>query len=230
MKHKHFFFDMDGTITETRSLISADMRNKLNEIALTQGNHVIVISGAEVNQMRKQLEGLSEKVLFLSQSGNACRYWNKKLSPKKKKRIFKHITLLIEHVMNCDLADLVQDRNCQISFSFVGHNADIEKKKLYDPSGDKRKAYLEEYPFNDLEVVARVGGTTCIDYTDINGTKGKNIQRLLDLKKWNKDECAYFGDALFKGGNDETVIGVIPNLVKVKNPDKTLLELNKLND
>ena len=42
--------------------------------------------------------------------------------------------------------------------------------------------------------------------------KGKNkfnINRLIDLKGWEKEECLFFGDALFPGGNDETVNGVI---------------------
>ena len=29
---------------------------------------------------------------------------------------------------------------------------------------------------------------------------------------WNKDECVYFGDGLYPGGNDEAVIGVIETI------------------
>jgi hypothetical protein len=33
--------------------------------------------------------------------------------------------------------------------------------------------------------------------------------------QWQKEDCLYIGDALFPGGNDETVVGVIPTqLVK----------------
>jgi hypothetical protein len=29
---------------------------------------------------------------------------------------------------------------------------------------------------------------------------------------WNADEAVYFGDALYEGGNDETVIGIIDTI------------------
>ena len=38
---------------------------------------------------------------------------------------------------------------------------------------------------------------------------------------WKKEECVYFGDMLFPGGNDESVIGVI-DTEAVENPDDTL--------
>ena len=39
--------------------------------------------------------------------------------------------------------------------------------------------------------------------------KGANVQKIIDLMGWDKDECIYFGDGLYPGGNDEAVIGVI---------------------
>ena len=39
--------------------------------------------------------------------------------------------------------------------------------------------------------------------------KGTNVQKIIDYMQWSKDECIYFGDGLFPGGNDEFVIGVI---------------------
>ena len=37
---------------------------------------------------------------------------------------------------------------------------------------------------------------------------------------WKKEDCLYVGDALFPGGNDETVIGIVPTHA-VKDPDDT---------
>ncbi len=39
--------------------------------------------------------------------------------------------------------------------------------------------------------------------------KGYNIKRLIEHEGWDASECLYFGDSLFPGGNDETMIGVI---------------------
>jgi hydroxymethylpyrimidine pyrophosphatase-like HAD family hydrolase len=130
-----------------------------------------------------------------------------------------------------DKEDLLQDRGCQISFSFVGHNADLASKKAFDPDGARRTKYLHSVPFEDKEITVNVGGTTCLDYISKEGTKGKNIERLLKLKKWKPEDCVYVGDALFKGRNDETVIGVIPNLVRVDSPIDTLKFIEEqLND
>ena len=40
--------------------------------------------------------------------------------------------------------------------------------------------------------------------------KGFNIAQFLNYQGWRKDDCIYIGDALFPGGNDAAVIGVIP--------------------
>jgi hypothetical protein len=105
--------------------------------------------------------------------------------------------------------DQVEDRGSQISFSFTGHHAPIEEKKAFDPGGAIRNDILARYPLNPL-IEAKVGGTTCIDYFPKGLNKGYNIEKYIAAKGWKKSECIYIGDALFPGGNDETVIGVIP--------------------
>ena len=66
----------------------------------------------------------------------------------------------------------------------------------------------------------RPGGTTTFDFTIAGKDKGFNILRLIRHEGWKKEDCIYIGDALFAGGNDETVIGVIPTHA-VKDPDDT---------
>ena len=56
----------------------------------------------------------------------------------------------------------------------------------------------------------RTGGTTTLDFTLKGKHKGFNIARFIEKMGWKKEDCVYVGDALFPGGNDETVIGVIP--------------------
>jgi len=40
--------------------------------------------------------------------------------------------------------------------------------------------------------------------------KGYNVRQFIEKMAWDPDQSIYIGDALFPGGNDETVIGVIP--------------------
>lgn len=211
----HLFFDMDGTITESRQDISIEMFRKLAKLK----QDIIVISGAEIERMKKQLSNLP--VFYMAQSGNDTKFWNDKLTDKELKEIYKHADKII-YIK----ADMLQNRGCQVSLSLVGHNADMEIKKKFDPDGTLRVDLLKEFPFESETLECRVAGTTCLDYTRKNGTKGKNIERLINYFKWKKEDCVYFGDKLMKGGNDESVVGVM-DTVAVANPTDLLLKLSK---
>ena len=73
---------------------------------------------------------------------------------------------------------------------------------------------------NELAIDVVPGGTTCFDFFLRGKNKGYNVLRLIKKKDWRNTECVYVGDALFPGGNDETVIGVIPTH-PVQGPDET---------
>lgn len=215
---KHLFFDLDGTICESRQVISYQMFERLSELKLTYD--IIVISGAERGRMLEQLNGLKVDYL-MAQSGNETSLWKRILSDNEKEKIFQHINKIA-----IIKPDMIDDRGCQITLSFIGHHANIESKKLFDPTGEKRIAILKETPFESEKLGCTIAGTTCLDYTRKDGTKGKNIERLINNLEWKKENCIYFGDKLGKGGNDESVIGII-ECVEVANPTELMLRLNE---
>lgn len=227
MAYKHFFFDLDNTLTESKCIISDDMVKAIKKLK----GDIIVISGAEKKQIRKQIKPICSlwRLYILAQSGSDCPYWKVKLVKSQKKEVYNHLTKIknfFPHYFENGDDDLLQDRGCQLSFSFIGHNADLQKKKAFDRGGLFRKTVLKTIPFESKTLEVKVGGTTCLDYTNKNGTKGRNIDKFIDYKKWNKEECIYFGDALFEGGNDETVIGVIDTM-EVSNPLDLINKLKK---
>lgn len=223
-KYKHFFFDMDGTICNSRQVISYDMKWKRLIELWKKKKDVVIISGASFDQMIMQTT-ITDWGYCLAQSGNYAPYkkyfYNNKLTDKQVTEIYTH-ALKIQPIKN----DMIENRGCQIAFSLVGHNAPLDKKKSFDPNGTKRKELLKKTPFVSKTLTCRIGGTTCLDYTKINGTKGKNIEKFIKKLKWNKRDCIYFGDALFKGGNDESVIGVI-DTISVKGPEDLFKKLKK---
>lgn len=210
--NKHLFFDMDGTICPSRQKISKEMKEQLSKL----GN-IFVISGASREQMEYQLDGLS--CTILAQSGNHTPLWENRLTKKEAEEVYKHANKIISVNPN-----MIEHRGCQIAFSLTGHNAPLEIKGKYDPDRKKRKAILKKYPFKSKTLICRIAGTTCLDYTRKDGTKGKNLQKWIKQNKFKKKDCIYFGDALFKGGNDETVIGVMKT-IKVDSPESLLLKL-----
>lgn len=205
------FFDLDGTITESKQKITSKMKKKLSKL------DVIVISGASRKQMEYQLDGLP--CTILAQNGNDAPFWQNKLSIKEKEEIHNHI-----RKYGVMISTLVDDRGCQISYSLIGHDNDHNIKKNFDPNHIIRKAILKQHPFKSKNLTVKIGGTTCFDYVQKKGTKGDNLKRWLKENKISAKDCVYYGDSLFKGGNDESVKGVM-RTIPVKNPKDLLSKL-----
>lgn len=189
------FLDLDNTVTESRGKIAPEMVE-----ALSNYTTVVIVSGASEEQMRKQL-GQTPAIL-LSQNGNVNDLWRRELTHTER-------VLILNHIASYNGVDSnVEDRGAQISYSFTGHSAPVEIKKAYDPDGSKRRAILTSYPLVE-SLEAKIGGTTCIDYFPAGLNKGYNVGKYIQQMGWRRSECIYVGDALFPGGNDESVIGVI---------------------
>lgn len=222
---------MDGTLTESRTQINKNMCQALREL-IRKGANIVVISGAEISRMKKQMKGAPKKIFYMAQCGNSCEYWENILTERQKDAVSYHIELiksaykdLFEKV---DHEDLTQDRGCQITFSFVGHHQPLEVKKKFDPSGDRRAKILKDTAFISNNLIAKVAGTTCFDYTNKGGEKGDNIKKLMAREGWLPNDCVYVGDAIRPNANDESVIGVVPNLIRVGGPSDVLKVIKKL--
>lgn len=235
-----YFFDLDNTLTESRSVITPAMAQALIQLR-ELGNDIIVVSGAAMSQIDFQVGNGETKRpwTYMAQNGNHVVYnseelWNNKLDADIKVAIYEHIGKVMSLARIAlpwgrALQDLIEDRGSQISFSFVGHYAPLKDKKQFDPTGSLRKIVLDivEKKLEDNSVVeqrrfeVRVAGTTCLDYFKKGSNKGHNIKALIRARDWKESECVYVGDALFPGGNDESVIGVI-STVQVSSPDDTL--------
>lgn len=229
MIFKHLFFDMDGTVTPSRSKIDPKMKLLLASLPQT----IAVISGSHNDQMDFQIDGLP--VIKMGQNGNHVIHpklgelWNEPLTIVQKEEIMTHarkVWEVCDHNVP-DEDDIFEDRGAQISMSLYGHHADPILKKAFDGDFKKRKALLEQFPFISENLEVKLGGSTCLDYFPKGKNKGFNINRLIAEMKWNKDECLFFGDALFPGGNDETVVGVIET-VQVADPEDCYNKLTEL--
>ena len=106
--------------------------------------------------------------------------------------------------------ELIEDRGAQITFSALGQKAPLELKEKYDPDQRKRLAIRKhlEPLLPNFEI--RIGGTTSIDVN----RKGQDKAYGVDLVMRNivgpdyshfLPKCLFIGDALYEGGNDESV-------------------------
>lgn len=232
---------MDGTLTPSRQQISHDMLNRLTDLRIApirkigmeaDYNDIIIVSGASMEQIRNQIGG--GPFSFLSQNGNVAEsgrlLWENKIPWDLKYWVLRWIYASLEY--SCEhrewltwpitnLEDLVEDRGCQVSYSLIGHHADLELKRAFDPDGTKRKEMLRDLPWMEKRIEVGIGGSTCLDFYLAGKNKGTNIAAFIERMGWDKEECLYLGDQLFEGGNDHTVVGVIPTQ-QVSGPDETL--------
>lgn len=208
---KHLFFDMDDTVTLTRS----PMEDDVYKLYASLPHDIIIVSGAHIAQISTQIRELP--FFRLGQNGNQAVHsngevlWEEKLSEFHSDKIKNHIVAmkaLCEHAV-IDEDDLVEHRGAQISYSLIGHHEETPKKKSFDPQQTIRKSLLKKVPFDHDDLEVKIGGTTCFDYFEKGKNKGFNVQKLIEQMGWQKENAIYFGDSLFPGGNDETVIGVI---------------------
>lgn len=221
MKYKHFFFDMDGTICNSREPIEDYIQKILDDIK-SQSGDIIVISGAERGRIIQQI-GPETANYIMAQSGSDCIFWKKLLTERDEVEAWRHIRKIQNKFKEynwgkgVDDKRFVENRGSQITFSLTGFDAKIENKTKFDPTGYRRKIILENIPFISLNLEAKIAGNTSIDYNLKNYNKGKNIERFIKEIGWKKEECVYFGDRFLEGGNDQSVLGVI-KCVPVKDP------------
>lgn len=219
---KHFFFDVDKTLTPSRSLMLAE--HQLLFSRLCEARDVVTVSGAQESQIRKQIPSSADgKYHILAQSGNhaimkdGSILWKETLTDEQRSAILQFVDKIRAELALTvkDENDLVEDRGSQISYSLIGHHEDAEKKYAFDPDASLRLSILERHAgdvlsLKDSRVEVKTGGTTTLDFFAWGKNKGFNIARFIERTGWKKENCIYVGDALFPGGNDETVVGIIP--------------------
>jgi phosphomannomutase len=229
---KHVFFDLDNTLMLSRTVMAP--RHQSAFLRLCQAKDVIVVSGAQESQIKTQIpDRIGATYYILAQMGNYAVHksgsvlWRESLSEEQTKATRALIQTIHDEldlpVKNED--DLVEDRGSQISYSLIGHHETLEKKYAFDPGNEKRLRILEQKgeavaALRSVGIDIVPGGTTCLDFFLDGRTKGYNVIRLIEREGWGSNECLYIGDALFPGGNDGSVIGVIPTRA-IKDPDET---------
>lgn len=202
---------MDQTVAPARQPILPEMFEYLSSLP----QDLVIVSGQEVDKIIWQSNNL--KAFRLGQNGNhavdmdGVEIWNIPLEDHHRTEILDHISEIVEileHELNHDWSP-IEDRGAQITFSPIGNTAPVDLKKTYDPDRKKRESLLERIPFASEELIVKIGGSTSLDYIHKDRHKGTNVQKLIDLMQWKNEDCVYFGDGLYPGGNDEAVIGVI---------------------
>ena len=242
---KLVIFDVDGTLSVSRSPIDHEMSLLLQEILKTK--QVAIITGGAFADIKKQvlleigfLNEFNKNLTLLSTNGGGLyvfdEEWHEvsshKLTDKEKEKIKSAICEVVgfEECMNNKYGwgDKIQDRNSEITYSALGEHAPIEAKHAWDPDFNKRK-YLQEQLIKKLpEFEVKIGGTTSIDITPKGMDKAYGVSKLIEYLKVDINDILFFGDAVYPNGNDYPVFLLGVETVKVLNPEETKRILTEL--
>jgi len=202
-----FIFDVDGTLTPSRDLISEEFRDFFMQFC--NNNDVYLVSGSDY---AKTLEQLGDDItndfvkLIYSCSGNSI--WEHSIEIYKSDWVLpdiarKYLMSLVES-SDCPtkIGNHIEDRIGMINFSTLGHSANKEQRAEYiqfDISANERVSITEKFNTcygTKLGCTALIGGETGVDITRTGADK-RQI-----LKYFDDRIIHFFGDHCEEGGND----------------------------
>ncbi len=222
MDYQLVIFDMDGTLTESRSPVDKEMSDLLCKLIAQKT--VAIISGGPFKQVQEQvlnflprnqysgnlhIASLSGGSLHCFQNGKWEKLYELELNPTEKQKIMSAFNKALEETgfiaPEKVYGVLIEDRGDQITFSALGNEAPIELKKQWDPDHQKRakiKQSLEKYlPDYTIDI----GGTTSIDVRPKGIDKAYGIKKIAEHLSIPLDKVLFIGDAFYEGGNDYSV-------------------------
>ena len=223
---KALLFDMDGTLTDARKLITDDVVLALKETAAGTKRHLV--TGSDMLKVEEQIP--TSLLLSLFDRVYACngtRVYNCNLDmddenlPIEPELIHK-VTLKdhyseadLNHIMNTLLriaanthtkiktGTFVEWRDSQINFSVLGRNCTTSQREDYvkwDKKSGERKKIVNQLreEFQGWGLSFRLGGQISIDVTREGWDKTYAFNNMLETP----DQCVFFGDKICPDGND----------------------------
>lgn len=233
--------DVDDTVCDSCQIISSEMAEQISRM-IAQGYEFAFISGTKHEDLRKMISSkVREKHHLLATTGTnyaivedekVNKIYNYSFTPEEKQEIMAAFKKLISHYGIKTLTteeDQLQDRDSQITLSAIGRNAPSEMKAGYDPSGEKRKIWVEflKQQVDESKYELKIGGTTSIDITRKGLDKEWGISTFSDYHKIPFSSVVFFGDKIYPGGNDFPAAKIV-DCISVKSPKETLQQLRAL--
>ncbi len=234
-------FDLDGTLTESKTAISREMASLF--CRLLAKKRVAVMGGGNHSQFKNQfLSFLAcpkenyENLFILPVSGGSFYkfhagkwklLYEKTLSLAERKKILsafeKSLKTVGYSVPKKVYGKIIEDRGSQITFSALGQKAPVKEKEKWNIEnnikirGKLRFDLKKRLP--GFEV--RMGGLTSVDVTKKGIDKAYGINMIIKLLKVSKKDIVYVGDALYRGGNDSAVKKTGVDTIQVKDEKET---------
>jgi phosphomannomutase len=246
-------FDLDGTLTESKSNLEPDMAQALAKLLAQK--KVAVIGGGAYRQFKKQFVAeldcpkplLANLFLFPTTATAFYRYragWKKiygfRLSKAEWQTIKKTFAQVLKEINYIPPAKtygkVLENRGSQVTFSALGQDiiTVLGKKGLQLKEEWKREntplkmkiAKLVQKRLTNFEV--RTSAYTSIDVTKKGIDKAYGVRRIKKILKIPIRDMIFIGDGLYPGGNDYAAKKTGIDCVSVRGPEDTKRVIEKI--
>lgn len=239
---KIIVFDLDGTITESKSPMDAEMAALF--LRVLDRMNIAVITGGGYERFELQFAALKcsdeqrRRLFFFPTTGTRfyrfTTAWEQVYADEMNEEERQKIMNAFERAYK-DIGyqhpervygEILEDRGTQVTFSACGQDAPLDVKMAFKAAHDDRRLALADAVrryLPDFEV--KVPGVTSIDVTRKGIDKGYGIGKIEEFLGIPVSEMVFVGDALYEGGNDHPVIRTGIDTVAVKNPGETKVVL-----
>lgn len=205
--------DLDGTITQHKTPLSAEHRAVLTE--LSKKYKLLMVGAGQVIRIFNQLEKFPIDII-----GNYGMQYGKYNSKTQEIDIVKDVKTDCDKPLMAEKIEMLRQKygfleyagepveyhpsGC-VTFPIIGTKAKIEDKLSFDPDRSKRRKIYEDVVNTFSDYCVFVGGSSSFDMAP----KPYNKYYALDLyckeNGLEHSEVVYIGDDYGLGGNDESV-------------------------
>jgi len=205
--------DLDGTITQHKSALSAVCRKVLEELTLRYRLFMVCAGGCE--RVYKQMGEFPLDIIgFYGMQYSTVMDGKLVIQEKHTEAVDREDILVRAEALRTEFGFDNYDGDCMefhasgmLTFPILGTTASLEKKLLYDPDRKKRRKYFSRVQevFDDYTVF--IGGTSSFDIVPRPYNKLHAIDCYLRDSGLERVDVIYFGDDFGLGGNDSDIPG-----------------------
>lgn len=204
-------FDLDGTLTQHKTMLKKDNRELLEE--LKKKYKLVIIGAGACKRIYDQLDGFDIDIVGnygLEESrvedGKFVLIRSEKYDVDKE--FFENAVSMLRNkygYQKYDGDNVEFHASGAVTFPLLGTAADKQAKLAFDPGGVKRRRIYKDVAqtFKDFNVF--VGGTSSFDITLGKYNKYEALKRYAEEKGISLEDTVYVGDDFEDGGNDSQV-------------------------
>jgi phosphomannomutase len=241
-KRKLALFDVDGTLTEPRKVVSPETIEYLKK--LRENICIGVVGGSDLAKQKEQLGDspslfdycFSENGLLAYKDGEKIGETSlvQHLGEDNLKRLIKWVLMYIAQLdIPVMRGTFVEFRQGMLNISPIGRNCSRQERndfEQFDLKNNIRKTMVAKMKeeFADLKLTFSIGGQISFDCFPQGWDKTYCLNY---LPAGDFDEIHFFGDKTMEGGNDYEIYSsdrTIGHSIADANPLTTLKELEKL--